>query len=101
VSANIGAGVVAEEDKVMGIVSERDIVPAVAESRGASTTHVLDVASTSLIWCDANARVAEVATEMMDRYVRHLLVEKNGQLVGIVSARHLLGAHGAADVESD
>ena len=38
---------------------------------------------------------------MMDRYVRHLLVEKDGQLVGIVSARHLLGAYGAADVESD
>ena len=97
VSANIGVVVLGAEDKVIGIVSERDIARAVAEGRNPATTQALDVASTSLIWCDANATVAEIAAEMMDRYVRHLLVEVDGQLVGIVSARDLLGAYGAAE----
>jgi len=37
--------------------------------------------------------VAEVATEMMDRYVRHVLIEDGGRFVGIVSARDLLGVY--------
>jgi CBS domain-containing protein len=42
--------------------------------------------------------MAEVAEEMMDCYVRHVLVEDGGRLVGIVSARDLLGAYVSADV---
>jgi CBS domain-containing protein len=30
---------------------------------------------------------------MMEQYVRHVLLEEEGRLVGIVSARDLLGAH--------
>lgn len=29
---------------------------------------------------------------MLERYVRHLLVEDDGEVIGIVSARDLLGA---------
>jgi CBS domain-containing protein len=36
---------------------------------------------------------------MMDRYVRHVLVESDGRLVGVVSARDLLGAYVASDAE--
>jgi CBS domain-containing protein len=38
---------------------------------------------------------------MMDRYVRHVLVEEDGSLVGIVSARDVLGAYAAADVDDE
>jgi hypothetical protein len=38
---------------------------------------------------------------MMDRYIRHVLIEKNGQRMGIVSARDLLGAYAAADPSTD
>jgi CBS domain-containing protein len=42
--------------------------------------------------------VAEVAEEMMEHYVRHVLVEDAGRVVGIVSARDLLGAYAAAEL---
>ena len=48
------------------------------------------------MWCDESATVGEVATEMMEQYVRHVLVERDGDLIGIVSARDLLGAFAAA-----
>ncbi len=36
---------------------------------------------------------------MMEHYVRHVLVEEDGRLVGIVSTRDPLGVYAAADVD--
>jgi CBS domain-containing protein len=99
VAASVGALVVSEHrGSAAGIVSERDLVRALAERRDPAATQARDIASTTLVWCDAEATMAEVAEEMMDCYVRHVLVEDRGRLVGIVSARDLLGAYAAADV---
>jgi CBS domain-containing protein len=100
-AASVGALVVSDDDGAAGIVSERDIVGALAKRRDPATTRARDVASTTLVWCDAEATVAEVAEEMMERYVRHVLVEDRGRLVGIVSARDVLGAYAAADVSPE
>jgi CBS domain-containing protein len=43
--------------------------------------------------------MTEVATQMMERYVRHVLVEEDGRLIGIVSARDLLGAYALSDTD--
>jgi CBS domain-containing protein len=98
-AGDVGALVVGDDDKPAGIVSERDLVSASAGRRPFETTTALEVASTELVWCEVTATVAEVAEEMCERYVRHVLVEKDGRLVGIVSARDLLGAYAAADME--
>ena len=100
-AAGLGALVVGGGDQPAGIVSERDVVAALAARRDPATTTAADVAHTTLVWCDATATVAEVAELMMERYVRHVLVEDDGCLVGIVSARDLLGIYAAGDVESD
>jgi CBS domain-containing protein len=96
---DIGALVVGTADEVVGIVSERDLVRGLAGARDPSTTRAGEVASTELLWCDATATVAEVAERMMEHYVRHVLLEEDGRLVGIVSARDLLGAYAAADMD--
>jgi CBS domain-containing protein len=98
VEADVGAlAVVDDDDDVQGVVSERDLVRALAARRDPSYTKAHAIAHTRLVWCDANSTVAEVAEQMMDRYVRHVLVEEDGRVVGIVSARDLLGAYAAAD----
>ena len=93
----IGTVIVGDEDDPAGIVSERDIVSALADRRDPATTRASDIAHTTLVWCDAAATVAEVAEVMMDRYVRHVLVEQDGRLIGIVSARDLLGVYASAE----
>jgi CBS domain-containing protein len=93
VAGEIGALVVGEGERPEGIISERDLVRAVAERRDTTGTTARDVAHTDLIWCNASATVHAVASEMMNRYVRHVLVEDEGALVGIVSARDLLGVY--------
>jgi CBS domain-containing protein len=95
--AEVGALPVGSLDDVRGVVSERDIVRALAARRDPSTTTAIDIAHKQLVWCDAESTVAEVAEEMMEHYVRHVLVEDGGRLVGVVSARDLLGAYVATD----
>jgi len=99
--ANIGLVIVGEGEHIVGVVSERDIVAAVAEGSDPGTTMAGHIVHTELAWCDVTATVAEVAEEMMEQYVRHVLVEEDGQLVGIVSARDLLGVYAAAEAVDD
>jgi CBS domain-containing protein len=98
-AGDVGA-LVLGEGRPVGIISERDLVRAMADRRSPDVTTASDVATTDLVWCDATATVAEVAEEMCERYVRHVLVEDDGRLVGIVSARDLLGAYAAADIDA-
>lgn len=102
IGREVGVIVVGDDERPAALVSERDVVRVVAAGNDPTSASALDVASKKLVWCDANATVDEVAIRMMDHYVRHILVERDGELVGIVSARDLLGVYGAgADIESD
>jgi CBS domain-containing protein len=92
-SNEIGAVAVGEPDRPVGVLSERDVVHALADRRPIESTRAADIATKELVWCDTHSLVGEVAAEMMQSYVRHVLVERNGRLVGIVSARDLLGLY--------
>ena len=79
--------------------SRRDRV--VASGKDPAAVPASDIASTKLVWCDAEATVSQVATRMMDHYIRHVLVERDGALAGIVSARDLLGVYSAYGADPD
>jgi CBS domain-containing protein len=98
---NVGALAVCKGDRVLGVVSERDVVRAVAQHDDLRDKRAIDVANRTLVWCDIDSTIAEVAAEMMDRYVRHVLVEEDGRLAGVASARDLLGAYATEDMEPD
>jgi CBS domain-containing protein len=91
--AGIGSLVVGTQADVKGIVSERDVVRAVAQGQDLATLAVGEVASTKLVWADEGSPMTDVALEMTEKWVRHVLVENDGVLAGIVSARDLLGAY--------
>jgi len=101
VDADVGALAVGDGDDVLGVVSERDVVRALAQRLDPSAISTIEIAHTHVVWCDAASTVAEVAEEMMERYVRHVLVEEGSRVVGIVSARDLLGAYAAAETPDD
>jgi CBS domain-containing protein len=101
VAVDGGAVVVGDDERPAALVSERDVVRLVATGKDPATVPASDIASTKLVWCDAQATVNQVAARMMDHYIRHVLVERDGALAGIVSARDLLGVYCAYSAEAD
>ncbi|MDH4148123.1 MAG: CBS domain-containing protein [Acidimicrobiia bacterium] len=93
-AVEVGALVVASTATgVDGMISERDLVRAVGSGKDAATTKAGDVAARELIWCAPTDTVEDVARQMMTAYVRHVLVREGDELIGIVSARDVLGAY--------
>ena len=85
----IGALVVSEDgQRVAGIISERDIVRAVAEGGPellSSARRVAEVMTRNVFTCTSEDTVKHVMGEMTRRRVRHLPVIDGGKLAGIVS----------------
>jgi CBS domain-containing protein len=82
-----GAMPVSEGDKLIGMVTDRDIaVRAVAEGRGPDTP-VRDVMTDEILYCFDDDDVEDVATKMSDSQVRRfpVLSRDDQRLVGIVS----------------
>ena len=77
-----------DEEKVVGIITERDIVKAV--SKGLSyTTPAIEIASKNIIKVDYQKSVYEAYEIMMKNNIRHLIVEKDGKCVGVISIKEL------------
>jgi len=83
----IGALVVVEGgDRIVGILSERDIVRAVAASGGdALAQPVSSVMTRSVMTCSDGETIDSVMSRMTRGRFRHLPVAEGGRLTGIVS----------------
>jgi CBS domain-containing protein len=87
VSRNIGALVASEDgERVDGIISERDIVHALAH-HGPSlmSLTVAEVMTRKVVTCDPTESIGELMAEMTNRRIRHFPVVSDGRLCGIVS----------------
>lgn len=82
----IGAVVVLQDRKVIGIVSERDVVKTIARiGASALTTPVREAMTSRIITCGLNDSIDELMDSMTAGRFRHLPVIENGELAGIVS----------------
>ncbi|MEX6507773.1 CBS domain-containing protein [Jiella sp. M17.18] len=83
----IGAIVLlADDDRVAGIVSERDIVRGLAKAGAQSLTQpVKDVMTMQVTTCTVRTTVHEAMEIMTNGRFRHLPVCEDGKLIGIVS----------------
>lgn len=83
----IGAVIVSEPGKpVAGILSERDIVRAIAsKGAGALESAASEVMTPDVICCDPGQSIDQVMAMMTDRRIRHLPVLQDGALKGIIS----------------
>lgn len=83
---DIGALPVEDSDRLVGMITDRDIaVRAVAEGRGADTT-VRDVMTAEIKYCFDDQSVEEVTRNMGEQRLRRLpVVDRNKRLVGILS----------------
>ena len=83
---NIGAALVLDGARLVGVVSERDIVQALS-SRGLETLDwpVTELMRTPVITCAPDEPVTVVMATMTQKRIRHVPVLQEGRLVGLVS----------------
>ena len=83
---NIGALVVVDGERVLGVVSERDYARKVILAGKASREIVVEeIMGTPAVVVTPKATVAECMALMTSRFLRHLPVVEDGVLVGLVS----------------
>ena len=88
----IGALVVSEDGaRVDGILSERDIVMALADHRADLLSRNVDeIMTRKVVTCEPGDSVGDLMAEMTNRRIRHFPVVADGRLRGIVSIGDLV-----------
>jgi CBS domain-containing protein len=90
---NIGALVVTDFDgRVVGIISERDIIHEAAKSREIFSVKVSDIMTREVIVGLPEDDVMSVAHTMTERRFRHIPILDGEELIGIISIGDLLKA---------
>ena len=88
----IGAAVVSSDGQAVdGVISERDIAYGLAVHKGdLYTLPVSALMTKTVVTCAPDESVANVASKMQARNIRHIPVEDDGRLVGMISIRDVL-----------
>jgi CBS domain-containing protein len=87
----IGALPVLDGERLVGIVSERDIIEkVVAPGRDSTSVTVSDVMTRTLVFAFAGDPVDTCSAKMKHANIRHLPVIEDDHLIGILSIRDLL-----------
>jgi len=98
---NIGFLVVVENGRMIGVLSERDVVRSLAE-HGNLSVKVSDICKRDIITLQADATLEEAAEMMGKHGIRHIVVvNKSGELIGVVSVRDLIQELYASGSETD
>lgn len=91
-AAGVGSvGVVADKD-LIGILTERDLMRAVAAGADMDLEMVTDWMSAPVQTFDAETSVDEAALQLLEREQRHLPVVSDGKVIAILSIRDILAA---------
>ncbi len=86
----IGSVGVKEDGKLVGLVTERDLVLIVLAGAGNANAPIREAMRGGIPRVKADATEVECADIMRDNATRHLLVEDRGQTVGVVSMRDII-----------
>jgi len=88
----VGALPILEGQRLVGIVTERDLTAALAEGADAEVTPVSDYMTPAPEVLRPDNELADAAHLMLELGIRHLPVVRSGQLIGVLSMRDVLDA---------
>jgi len=87
----IGALMVMEGEKLVGIISERDYArKVILQGRSSRTTQVREIMTSHVLYAQPEQNIEECMAVMTDKRVRHLPVYDEGRLVGVISIGDLV-----------
>ncbi|MCW4019649.1 MAG: CBS domain-containing protein [Candidatus Bathyarchaeota archaeon] len=91
VSSEIGAIIVVEDKRPVGLITERDILERVEEAgRNPSETFAKEIMSSPVVTVECKKSLSGMLKIMRDKQIRRLAVTQNGELTGILTERRIL-----------
>jgi CBS domain-containing protein len=94
---NVGAVVVKDYGRLIGILTERDMLKAMAARVHTSDARVREWMTEDPLTATAEMDVEDAAQVMLEHNFRHLpIVDDNGAVIGLVSLRRVVAATQAA-----
>ena len=88
----VGSAVVQDAEQLVGILTERDVLNAVAGGAEFDSVSVQDIMTEDVVTVGPDWDLVEAAGEMARRRIRHLVIYEGGQLLGVLSVRDVLPA---------
>lgn len=86
-----GALLVMSDDKIAGIISERDCVRKMdVVGRSSRETRVVAIMTEKVMYVEATQPLEEVMALMIDKNIRHMPVLEGQKLLGVISIRDVL-----------
>ncbi len=92
VEKRIGALLIKEEEQIVGIWTERDLMYNTADGIDPQSAKIGDLMTKGLITAPHNAPALQLADQFIGRRLRHLLIERDGKYIGLLSAGDVLKA---------
>jgi CBS domain-containing protein len=89
----IGSVIVREGDRLAGILTERDLLHAVANGYDLDQLSVAELMTKDLVTAGPNWDVVVAASVMTSHRIRHLVVQDQNQLLGVLSLRDVLSVY--------
>ncbi len=90
-----GSLIITEGGQLTGIITERDVLRAVALGADPDKTSVDDAMTAEVYTVPPDMQLQDAAREMATRWIRHLPIVAGGQLLGVVSMRDVTGVFAA------
>jgi CBS domain-containing protein len=90
-----GSLIITEGGHLLGIITERDLLRAVALGADPDKTSVDDAMTAEVFTVTPDMPLQDAAREMAARWIRHLPVVEHGKLLGVVSMRDVTGIFAA------
>jgi CBS domain-containing protein len=87
----IGALMVIDGEKVVGILSERDYArKVILQGRASRTTQAREIMTGHVLYAQPEQNIEECMALMTDKRIRHLPVYEEGRLIGVISIGDLV-----------
>jgi CBS domain-containing protein len=99
--AQTSSMLIMEGDRLVGIVTERDVVKTIAQGLDPKETRVKDIMTTDLVTIGPMTTLKEAANIMATKWIRHLPIVEGSKVVGMISQRDLTGVLAGALHEPD
>lgn len=83
---NVGALLIMEGDKLVGILSERDYArKVILMGRSSKETLINEVMTKQILVINPDTTIEECMALMSEKFIRHLPVIKDGRVIGVIS----------------